>query len=80
MLAVWSGFIGRYGATLGKMALGLRVVTSEGAPVTYARALGRYFAKLLSAFLCGIGYLLAAFDEQKRALHDRICDTRVVRR
>lgn len=70
--------IGKYGATLGKMACGLRVVTPEGAPVSYLRALGRYFAKILSQIICLIGYIMAAFDDEKRALHDRICDTRVI--
>ena len=70
--------IGKYGATLGKMACKIKVVTADGGRVTYARAFGRYFAKLLSAFTCLIGYVIALFDDQKRALHDRICDTRVV--
>src|ERR1039457_4085724 len=70
--------IGKYGATLGKMACKIKVVTADGGRVSYARALGRYFAKLLSAFTCMIGYIIAFFDEEKRALHDRICDTRVV--
>jgi len=70
--------IGKYGATLGKMACKIKVVTADGGRVTYARAFGRYFAKLLSAFTCLIGYIIALFDDQKRALHDRICDTRVV--
>jgi uncharacterized RDD family membrane protein YckC len=71
--------IGKYGATLGKMACRLKVVTAEGKPVSYARALGRYFAKILSGLICGIGYIMAGFDSQTRALHDRICDTRVVK-
>jgi uncharacterized RDD family membrane protein YckC len=71
--------IGRYGATLGKMACSLRVVTSDGGKVTYGRALGRYFAKHLSSFIFCIGYLMAGFDDEKRALHDRICDTRVIK-
>jgi len=70
--------IGKYGATLGKMAAKIKVVTAEGGKVTYSRALGRYFAKMLSAAICGIGYIMAAFDEEKRALHDRICNTRVI--
>src|SRR5262249_43699837 len=41
--------IGKYGATLGKMACKVRVVTAEGGKVSYARATGRYFAKFLSA-------------------------------
>jgi uncharacterized RDD family membrane protein YckC len=71
--------IGKYGATLGKMACKIKVVTADGGRVSYARALGRYFAKLLSAFTCMIGYIIALFDKpQRRALHDRICNTRVV--
>jgi uncharacterized RDD family membrane protein YckC len=72
--------IGRYAATLGKMACGLRVVTSDGGKVSYGRSLGRHFAKHLSSFILGIGYLMAGFDDEKRAMHDRICDTRVIRK
>ena len=70
--------IGAYGATLGKMACKIRVVVADGSKVSYLRSLGRYFAKMLSGIICAIGYLMAAFDEEKRALHDRICSTRVV--
>lgn len=72
--------IGKYGATLGKMACKIKVVTADGGKVSYARALGRYFAKMLSGFICLIGYIIACFDDQKRALHDHICTTRVVER
>lgn len=72
-------FVGRFGATPGKMALRLRIVRPNGEKVTYARACGRYFGKLLSSLTLLIGYIMAAFDEQKRSLHDRICDTRVIR-
>lgn len=71
-------FIGKYGATPGKMACKIKVVTAEGGKVTYMRALGRYLAKILSGLTCMIGYIMAAFDDEKRALHDRICNTRVV--
>jgi uncharacterized RDD family membrane protein YckC len=70
--------IGKYGATLGKMACKIKVVTADGGRVGYGRAFGRYFAKLLSGMICLIGYIMALFDDQKRALHDRICNTRVV--
>ena len=70
--------IGKYGATLGKMACGIRVVRPDGSPVTYLRAFGRYWAKFLSGIMLLIGYIIAAFDAEKRALHDHICDTRVV--
>ncbi len=70
--------IGKYGATWGKMAVKIRVVRADGSKLTYKRACGRYFAELLSSFTLCIGYLMAAFDQEHRALHDRICDTRVV--
>jgi len=70
--------IGKYGATLGKMACKIKVVTEDGGRVSYARAFGRYFGKILSSMVCMIGFIIAAFDSQKRTLHDRICNTRVV--
>ncbi len=72
-------FVGKYGATPGKMACKLKIVVADGTPVTYSRALGRHFAKWLSSIILGIGFIMAAFDDEKRTLHDRICETRVVR-
>ena len=72
-------FLGKFGATPGKMAVGIKVVRSDGERVSYLRAFGRYFAEILSGLIFLIGYIMAAFDDEKRALHDRICDTRVVR-
>jgi uncharacterized RDD family membrane protein YckC len=74
-----SWFVGKYAATPGKMACKLKVVMSEGDQVSFARAIGRHFAKYISGLILGIGYIMAGFDEQKRALHDRICDTRVIK-
>jgi uncharacterized RDD family membrane protein YckC len=71
-------FLGKYGATPGKMACKIHVVTAEGGKISYARAAGRVFAEILSGIICYIGYLIVAFDGQKRALHDHICNTRVV--
>ncbi len=71
-------FLGKYGATPGKMAVGIKVVTAEGAPLTFPRAFGRAWADQLSSLICSIGYIIAAFDSEKRALHDHICSTRVV--
>jgi uncharacterized RDD family membrane protein YckC len=72
--------LGKYGATLGKMAFGLKVVTADGGKVSYARACGRHFAEIISSLILCIGYIMAAFDEQKRTLHDRICNTRVIKK
>lgn len=78
IFATW--FVGKYGATPGKMACRLKVVTSDGGKVTYMRALGRALAEIISYIILLIGYIMAAFDGQKRALHDHICNTRVVRK
>jgi uncharacterized RDD family membrane protein YckC len=73
-------FLGKFGATPGKMVAKLRVVTAEGGPLSYGRAMGRAFAELLSGMICYIGYFMVLFDSQKRALHDRICNTRVIQK
>ena len=65
-------------ATLGKMAVGIKVVRSDGHRITLARGIGRYFATWLSSLIVGIGFLMAAFTERKQGLHDMICDTLVV--
>ena len=75
---VW--FHGKHGATPGKMACGIKVVTAEGDPITYGRSFGRFFADMLSGILLYIGYIMAGFDSQKRALHDHICNTRVIKK
>jgi uncharacterized RDD family membrane protein YckC len=79
-LAYTTWFLGRFGATPGKMACSLRVVTAEGAPISYGLGCGRFFAEIVSAIILYIGYLMAAFNDEKAALHDRICGTRVVKK
>jgi uncharacterized RDD family membrane protein YckC len=71
-------FLGKYGATPGKMVCKIHVVTADGDKISYGRATGRFFAEILSGMICNIGYIIAAFDGQKRSLHDHICSTRVV--
>jgi uncharacterized RDD family membrane protein YckC len=72
-------FIRKYDATPGKMALGLKILRADGNSLTVGRIVGRYFGTVLSGLVLGIGYIIAAFDDEKRALHDRIVDTRVVK-
>ena len=65
------------GATLGKKAMGLRVVTLSGERPSFVTVLCREtFGRFLSGILC-IGYFLAVADPEHGTLHDRICDTRV---
>jgi uncharacterized RDD family membrane protein YckC len=71
-------FNGSFGATLGKMAIGARIVRLDGSRIGYAIAAARWLAERLSDITCGIGYLLIAFREDKRALHDLIVGTRVI--
>jgi len=72
-------FLSRYEATPGKMALGLKVVRSDGSRLSNGRIVGRYFSEWISSMILMIGYLMAGFDDERRALHDRICDTRVIK-
>jgi uncharacterized RDD family membrane protein YckC len=72
-------FLSHYSATPGKMALGLKVIRPDGSPLTGGRIVGRYFAEMLSGMILAIGYIMAGFDDERRALHDRICDTRVIK-
>ena len=53
-------------------------VTPTGAPISSGQALGRSAAEILSRLICLIGYIMAAFDSEKRTLHDHIASTRVV--
>lgn len=67
------------GATIGKMVVGLRVVDEQGARISFLRATGRFFAKFISGLILLIGYLMVAFTERKRGLHDMIAGTLVVK-
>ena len=64
--------------TLGKMALGIKVTDMQGNKISFARASGRYFGKILSSLILNIGYIIAGFTQQKQALHDIIAGCLVV--
>ena len=65
-------------ATLGKMALGIVVTDAQGRRVSFARATGRYFGKIISGIILYIGYIMIAFTEKKQGLHDIMADCLVV--
>ena len=67
------------GATVGKMAMGLRVVSNEGKRISFLNATGRYFAKILAGAIFCIGYIMGGFTERKRGLHDMIASTLVIK-
>lgn len=64
--------------TLGKMALGLQVIGRDGGTISFARATGRYFSKIVSKFILYIGFFMIGFTQKKQGLHDIMCDTFVV--
>jgi uncharacterized RDD family membrane protein YckC len=71
----------QYQATPGKLALGLFVTDMEGRRITFARASGRYFAKIITNLIpFFIGYIMAGFTAKKQALHDMIASCLVLRR
>jgi uncharacterized RDD family membrane protein YckC len=94
-MAYFTVMVAKYGGTLGKLALGLRVVNANGEQISYSKSFARDLASYLSglAFVvplpdplmlyllpCLAGFVMAAFDPEKRALHDRLCATRVIHR
>ncbi len=69
----------KYQATLGKMALNIKVTDLAGNKLTFARATGRYFGKILSGLILCIGYLMVIWTEKKQGLHDILAKTLVVK-
>jgi uncharacterized RDD family membrane protein YckC len=72
-------FLVKFGATPGKMAMGLKVIRPDGSGIQIGRAIGRHFSKVVSGMILYIGYIMIGFDAEKRGLHDMICDTRVIK-
>lgn len=68
------------GATLGKMALSLRVTGMNGEKISFGKATARYFGKIISGIILCIGYIMAGFTEKKQALHDMMAGCLVVRK
>ena len=64
--------------SVGKKLLGLRVTDLNGQRISFGKATGRYFGKILSAMICLIGFIMAAFTEKQQALHDMMAGTLVV--
>lgn len=75
-----------YSATLGKMASGLKVIRPDGGTLSWGVCFGRFFMwnvvtsgiPYLNTLLMLVSSILLVSDDQKRALHDRVCDTRVI--
>ena len=68
-----------YQATLGKMIFGMKVTDLNGNRISFARATGRHFAKILSGMILCIGFIMVGFTERKQGLHDILAATLVRR-
>ena len=69
-----------YQATLGKMALGIVVTDMQGRRISFLRATGRHFGKIVSGMLLMIGYLIQPFTEKRQTLHDIMAGCLVLRK
>lgn len=69
------GFWVAEGATPGKMALGVRIVSDNGDPISPGQAIGRYFAQILSALILFIGFFMIGWTKKKQGLHDMLAGT-----
>jgi uncharacterized RDD family membrane protein YckC len=73
-------------ATLGKMASGLKVIRSDGRSLSWGVCFGRFFMwnvvtsgiPYINSVLMLVSSIMLGVDDEKRALHDRVCDTRVI--
>ncbi|HRK82777.1 MAG TPA: RDD family protein [Saprospiraceae bacterium] len=66
--------------TLGKMAVGIKVTDMDGARISFGNATGRFFGKMISGLILGVGYLMVAFTDKKQGLHDMMAGTLVVQK
>lgn len=67
-----------YKATLGKRLMQLVVVDTDFQRISFARASGRHFAKILSVFPLGMGFLMSLAHSEKRAFHDILAGTVII--
>jgi len=67
-------------ASLGKKAMGLKVINEQGQQISFGQATGRHFGKILSFIILLIGYLMMLWDDRKQTLHDKMANTFVAKR
>lgn len=69
----------KWQASIGKKMVGLKVTDENGERISFGKANGRYWSKILSALILCIGFVMVAFTEKKQGLHDKIAGTLVVK-
>lgn len=65
-------------ATVGKLVVGIYVTDMEGKRISFGKATGRYFAKIISALILFVGFIMAGFTDKRQALHDKITNCLVL--
>jgi uncharacterized RDD family membrane protein YckC len=71
--------IGRWGQTIGALAVSIRVVRPDGTPLSYGGALVRYVGSWVSGLILWIGYLMMIWDSRKQTLHDKMAGSVVIK-
>ena len=72
-------WVNRGGATIGKNVMKIKVVTTEGKPVNYQKAIIRYLGYIVSGLPVFLGFLWVLWDDKKQGFHDKIAGTVVVK-
>src|SRR5688572_26684815 len=67
---VWMN--GQFGASIGKMVMGIKIVKENGKPITYGDALVREIASILSLAILFLGFITIIWDKKKQSWHDKI--------
>lgn len=82
-LILWTTYFvwmtGTYGATAGKMMLGIKIVKVDGTKLSYSDALLREIISYLSFFVLCLGYINIFFDDKKQSWHDKVAKTVVIK-
>ncbi len=64
-------------ATFGKRIMGIYVGNRDGSKLSFAKAMARAAASILTATTIGLGFIIVIFTKEKISLHDFLCSTRV---
>ena len=65
--------------SIGKRIFKLQVIDTKESRISFLKATGRYFSKYISYTLLFMGFFMMLWDKYHRTLHDRMCNTFVVK-